>query len=139
MLGREGLLRSRYDTQRNPFQQTLKDAFAVNRLDTLRSDARQAFTRERDQSSAYHQLFYRLARTEEFLALYDAFIREVIRLFYGEAIELSGMPIVTLHPGHNCMPSAWVGSSELPDLGRWSYRLGWSLVRYLNNGATWRA
>jgi UDP:flavonoid glycosyltransferase YjiC (YdhE family) len=49
------------------------------------------------------------------------------------AAEKAGVPIATVNIVHNCLPSAWICPPGLPDLGRWSYPLGWRLVRMMVN------
>lgn len=49
------------------------------------------------------------------------------------AAELSGLPMATVNIVHNCLPSAQIPPPGLPDLGRWSYSLGWRLVRTMVN------
>ena len=50
------------------------------------------------------------------------------------AAETSGVPMATLNTVHNGVPSATVRPPGLPDLGQWSYPLGWMLVRKMLNG-----
>jgi UDP:flavonoid glycosyltransferase YjiC (YdhE family) len=49
------------------------------------------------------------------------------------AAEKAGVSVATLNVVHNCVPSAWICPPGLPDVGRWSYRLGWRLVRTMVN------
>ena len=49
------------------------------------------------------------------------------------AAEIAGIPIATINIVHNCLPSSQICPPGLPDLGRWSYRLGWKLVRFMVN------
>ena len=49
------------------------------------------------------------------------------------AAEKAGVSVGTVNIVHNCMPSAWICPPGLPDLGRWSYSLGWRLVRSMVN------
>ena len=49
------------------------------------------------------------------------------------AAEKAGVPVATLNIVHNCLPSAWICPPGFPNLGRWSYPLGWWLVRKLVN------
>ena len=49
------------------------------------------------------------------------------------AAEKAGVPIATVNVVHNCLPSARICPPGLPDLGRWSYGLGWRLVRAMVN------
>jgi UDP:flavonoid glycosyltransferase YjiC (YdhE family) len=49
------------------------------------------------------------------------------------AAEKAGVPIATLNIVHNCLPSAKICPPGFPDLGTWSYSLGWRLVRRMVN------
>lgn len=49
------------------------------------------------------------------------------------AARKAGVPMATLNIVHNCLPSAEIRPPGLPDLGRWSYPLGWKLVQKMVN------
>ena len=49
------------------------------------------------------------------------------------AAERSGVPVATVNVVHNCIPSACIPPPGLPDLGKWSYGIGWFLVRAMVN------
>jgi UDP:flavonoid glycosyltransferase YjiC (YdhE family) len=49
------------------------------------------------------------------------------------AAEKTGVPVGTLNIVHNCLPSAEICPPGFPDLGRWSYPLGWRIVRMMVN------
>mgnify|MGYP003325230976 CR=1 FL=1 len=49
------------------------------------------------------------------------------------AAEKSSVPMATVNIVHNCIPSSWVCPPGIPNLGRWSYGLGWRLVRTMVN------
>jgi UDP:flavonoid glycosyltransferase YjiC (YdhE family) len=49
------------------------------------------------------------------------------------AAEKAGVPMATINIVHNCIPSKRICPPGLPDLGRWSYGLGWRLVRGMVN------
>ncbi len=49
------------------------------------------------------------------------------------AAELAGIPMVTLNIVYNCQPSKYICPPGFPDLGKWSYKIGWSLVAYMLN------
>jgi len=49
------------------------------------------------------------------------------------AAEKAGVPLATLNVVHNCIPSRFMYPAGLPNLGRWSYPLGWSLIRLAVN------
>jgi len=49
------------------------------------------------------------------------------------AAEMAKVPMATVNIVHNCLPSSQISPPGLPDLGRWSYPLGWMLVRKMVN------
>jgi UDP:flavonoid glycosyltransferase YjiC (YdhE family) len=49
------------------------------------------------------------------------------------AAEKAGVPVGTLNIVHNCLPSASICPPGFPNLGAWSYPLGWRVVRALVN------
>jgi sterol 3beta-glucosyltransferase len=49
------------------------------------------------------------------------------------AAEISGIPMATVNIVHNCLPSVQIPPPGLPDLGRWSYGLGWRVVQRMVN------
>lgn len=49
------------------------------------------------------------------------------------AAEKAGVPVATVNIVHNCLPSSSICPPGLPDLGRWSYPLGWKLVQMMVN------
>ena len=49
------------------------------------------------------------------------------------AAEKADVPVGTLNIVHNCLPSKFICPPGFPDLGAWSYPLGWRLVRTLVN------
>ena len=49
------------------------------------------------------------------------------------AAEKAQVPVATVNIVHNCLPSASICPPGLPDLGKWSYPLGWRLVRTMVN------
>ncbi|MFZ4771902.1 MAG: glycosyltransferase [Ferruginibacter sp.] len=49
------------------------------------------------------------------------------------AAEKAGIPMVTINIVHNCLPSTYIWPPGIPNLGKWSYSLGWKLVRFMIN------
>lgn len=49
------------------------------------------------------------------------------------AAEMAEVPMATVNIVHNCLPSSQICPPGLPNLGRWSYPLGWMLVRKMVN------
>tara|TARA_B100000787_G_scaffold30955_1_gene20810 strand:- start:2497 stop:3147 length:651 start_codon:yes stop_codon:yes gene_type:complete len=59
------------------------------------------FERQNDQSTHYHKKFYELARTPDFLNMYNSFIREVVKPIFGEEVVYQKIPTFRLHfPGN---------------------------------------
>ncbi len=51
----------------------------------------------------------------------------------GAAAEKAGRPRATVHLAHGYLPFPDLPPPGLPDLGRWSYPLGWKLARLVTN------
>ena len=49
------------------------------------------------------------------------------------AAQKSGLPSATVNIVHNCLPSSLICPPGLPNLGRWTYPIGWRLVRFMVN------
>lgn len=49
------------------------------------------------------------------------------------AAERAGVPVATVNIVHNCVPSSRICPPGLPNLGKWSYPLGWRLARMMVN------
>ena len=49
------------------------------------------------------------------------------------AAEKARVPLAKVNVVHNCLPSSEICPPGLPDLGKWSYPLGWKLVRAMVN------
>ena len=49
------------------------------------------------------------------------------------AAEKAGIPLAKVNVVHNCLPSSEIRPPSLPNLGKWSYPLGWRLVRGMVN------
>ena len=62
-----------YNTEYYPFKNKLEHVFNIHELTSL-NDNIEVFTREKDQSTNWHKIFYNWARTEEFTQLYNHFI-----------------------------------------------------------------
>ena len=66
-----------YNINDFPFKLKLEKIFQIDELTNL-NDNIEIFTREKDQSTNWHKLFYSWTRTDEFIKLYDKFILEII-------------------------------------------------------------
>lgn len=80
-----------YSIEQFPFAEKLQHLFGVNDLSTL-NDEVEVFSREKDQSTKWHKLYYEWARTDEFIQLYDKFILEVVKPLYNEQIVYQAIP-----------------------------------------------
>lgn len=80
-----------YDTQQFPFAENLQKLFSIKDLSLLNDDI-EIFTREKDQNTNWHKLFYNWARTEEFIKLYNGFILKMIKPLYNEDIVYQAIP-----------------------------------------------
>lgn len=80
-----------YSINNFPFKQKLEELFQIHELSSL-NDNIEVFTREKDQSTNWHKLFYEYARTEDFIQMYDKFILEVIKPLYNKQIVYQAIP-----------------------------------------------
>lgn len=81
----------KYDTNIYTFREQLQNIFCVDDLTSLNDNVK-VFTREEDQSTNWHKLYYSWARTEEFTQLYSNFILEVIKPLYNEQVVFQSIP-----------------------------------------------
>jgi ectoine hydroxylase-related dioxygenase (phytanoyl-CoA dioxygenase family) len=80
-----------YDRNQFSFKEKLENLFQVGNLETL-NDSIEVLSREKDQSTKYHTLYYNWARTEEFKLIYEKFILNVIKPLYNEQIVYQAIP-----------------------------------------------
>jgi hypothetical protein len=80
-----------YDRNQFPFKEKLENLFQVGNLETL-NDSIEVLSREKDQSTKYHTLYYNWARTEEFKLMYEKFILNIIKPLYNEQIVYQAIP-----------------------------------------------
>lgn len=80
-----------YDTNHYNFQDLLRSTFNVYHLDTI-NDNVEVFSREKDQSTKWHKLYYDLARTPEFISMYEDFIKNIVKPIYNEEIVYQAIP-----------------------------------------------
>ena len=73
------------------FREQLQKVFRVDDLTTL-NDNVEVFTREEDQSTSWHKLYYTWARTEEFIQIYSNFIVNIIKPLYKEQVIFQTIP-----------------------------------------------
>jgi hypothetical protein len=80
-----------YNKEHFLFKEKLEQLFGVNDLVTLNDDI-EVFSREKDQSTKYHKLYYDWAHTDEFISIYNEFILNVIKPLYNEQIVYQAIP-----------------------------------------------
>lgn len=85
------MVKVKYNTAKFPFAPLLNKLFNSDSLSEINED-REIFSRERDQSTQFHKLYYKWARTDEFIGLYDKFILNVIKPLYNEKIVYQSIP-----------------------------------------------
>jgi UDP:flavonoid glycosyltransferase YjiC (YdhE family) len=73
------------------------------------------------------------AAAQDLCAASDAVVGHFFVYPLRVAAEKTGVPVATLNIVHNCLPSAKICPPGFPDLGTWSYPLGWRLVRMMVN------
>ena len=81
----------KYNTDTHIFREQLQKVFCIDDLTTL-NDNVEVFTREQDQSTSWHNLYYNWARTEEFTQLYSNFILQIIKPLYNEEVVFQTIP-----------------------------------------------
>ena len=94
-----------YSTNNFPFKDLIKkhlDVFSLNFIHKEKDfNYKNKFERHSDQSTHYHKQFYTLARTPDFLNMYNSFIREIIKPIFGEEVVYQKIPTFRLHfPGN---------------------------------------
>ena len=85
------MIRHSYNTLQFPFAEKLQQLFDVEELTAIYDDV-EVFTREKDQSTNWHKLYYTWARTEDFEHLYDEFILQTMKPLYREQIVYQAIP-----------------------------------------------
>ena len=83
--------RIKYNIVNFPFSQLVSKLFNVNKLSEI-SDNIEILSRKTDQSTLYHKRYYKWARTNEFINLYDEFILNIIKPIYNEKIVYQSIP-----------------------------------------------
>jgi hypothetical protein len=80
-----------YNKEHFLFKEKLEQLFEVNDLVTL-NDEIEVLSREKDQSTKYHKLYYDWAHTDEFINVYNEFILNVVKPLYNEQIVYQAIP-----------------------------------------------
>lgn len=95
-----------YSTKLFPFKKNLEKLFNIKDLSSL-NDNIEVFSREKDQSTKYHKLYYEWARTSEFTELYESFINIVIKPIYNEQIVYQSIPTFRVAYPNNIAVGEW--------------------------------
>lgn len=86
------MIKYNYNIQLYDLKNKIQDLFS-NKLETLSDDSIIGIiTREKDQTSKYHSIFYKWAKSEEFQKIYIDFIRSEIRSIYNSEIAYQTIP-----------------------------------------------
>jgi hypothetical protein len=93
------MVKTAYDTKIFNFKQQLEKLFGVEDLSTINSNY-SLFERTSDQNTIYHSQFYKWARTNEFIDLYESFIKTVVLPLYNEKIIYQAIPTFRI-----CLPN----------------------------------
>jgi hypothetical protein len=98
------LNRITYDTNEYPFADIICNILDTATLakihDEKHFEGYELFSREKDQSTKYHRLYYDNFK-EKVQPIYDKFIKDVIRPLYKESIAYQRIPTFRLHfPGN---------------------------------------
>ena len=80
-----------YNVNKFPFKEQLQNIFDISNLSLLNENIK-VLSREKDQSTKYHKLFYKWIRTPNAMNLYDKFIHKNIRPLYDERIVYQAIP-----------------------------------------------
>jgi hypothetical protein len=83
--------KSTYNKEHFLFKEKLEELFQVDNLIELNDDI-EVFSREKDQSTKYHKLYYDWAHTTAFTALYTEFILNVVKPLYSGQIVYQAIP-----------------------------------------------
>jgi len=85
------MIKVSYDTKKFQFKEILSNL--LNTVDLCQiNETMKVLKRENDQSTVYHKMYYDWARTDEFVNLYQNFIREVVLPIYNKSIVYQSIP-----------------------------------------------
>lgn len=89
----------KYDINEFNFKQQLEKLFEVAALESINSDYT-LFERATDQNTDFHTQYYKWARTDDFISMYDSFINKVVQPLYNEKIVYQAIPTFRI-----CLPN----------------------------------
>jgi len=105
-----GMKKITYSTKDYDFNSLIKEWLQVDDLTTLHklSDYKEIFSREKDQSSEWHQTFYNKIRNDSsFFDLYERFLADVIKPTHEEGIVYQKIPTFRVHLSGNIAVGEW--------------------------------
>ena len=89
----------KYNIYKYNFKSGLEKLLHVDALENI-NEALSVFKRENDQNTDYHVSFYKWARTDEFVATYEAFIKDEVQPLYNCEIVYQAIPTFRI-----CLPN----------------------------------
>ena len=84
-----------YNTDIFPFKPKIENLFQTEELSGINENI-EIFSREKDQSTKYHKMYYEWARTDKFIQLYDKFILEDLQNIFQNRTIVVGFCNLTL-------------------------------------------
>jgi ectoine hydroxylase-related dioxygenase (phytanoyl-CoA dioxygenase family) len=100
-----------YDTERFDFRRLVQKHYGVedlSRLDKILDKEVPFFSDKTfDQSTDIHKHFYKIYDNDEFLSLYQQFLKEVIQPGFGESIVYQAKPTFRIHLPNNVAVGEW--------------------------------
>lgn len=101
------MLKFKYDTKKYNFAEKIKSIFSVQFLDEI-NESFFIFTRENDQNTIWHKLYYEWTKTIEFTNLYSEFIEEIIKPIYkNEMVVYQAIPNLRVAYPNNIAVGEW--------------------------------
>lgn len=89
----------KYNINKYNFKSELEKILNVDNLENINQEL-SIFKRENDQNTAYHESFYKWARTEAFVNSYETFIRKEVQPLYKCEIVYQAIPTFRI-----CLPN----------------------------------
>lgn len=100
-----------YDTERFDFRSLVQNHYGVDDLTQINKllDKEVPFFEDKtfDQSTDIHKHFYKIYDNDDFLAVYRAFLKEVVQPGYGEPLVYQAKPTFRVHLPNNVAVGEW--------------------------------
>lgn len=96
----------KFNPQVFEFDNMLREAFNIWHLDGINEEIT-LLTREQDQSTKYHKLYYELTNTRYFKSSYESLIKNVIKPIYKENIVYQTIPTFRICFPNNVAVGEW--------------------------------